>query len=463
MAHGKVYLVGSGPGDVGLVTLKGSQLISRADVILYDHLIPPELLEFARHSAELISVGKFAGRHTLPQDQINDLLVEKAKTGKIVVRLKGGDPYIFGRGGEEAEACIEAGVEFEVVPGVTSAFAAPGYAGIPPTHRDYTSNVAVVTGHRRDEKQIEVPKAGTVIFLMSVSNLEKIIAALLSAGYPAATKIAAVERGTCYDQRVITGTLENFLEIAARAKLRTPGIFIAGKVVELSERLNWFAQKPRILVFGNHPDKYRHLGTVVHRPIIKSVPLEDYTEADQVLKNLGSYDWLIFTSTNGVRFFFERLMAVGLDTRCLGSTKVAAIGRTTAEKLGTFGVLPDMQPRLESSVGLLDEFRKIDVTGKKMLLARPRVGASTLLEGLSAASAAADGVVVYQNIEIECEDVDFDFIDWILFTSGSTVRAFIKYYGSIPAAKKVYCLGKPTLDEAQKHNIPAELLDRRDD
>ncbi len=458
MSYGKIYLVGTGPGDVELITVKGNKLICQADVILHDHLIPSELLRFAKPGAEIISVGKFAGRHTLPQDQINKLLIEKAWDNKVVVRLKGGDPLLFGRGGEEAEECVQAGVDFEFVPGVTSALAAPCYGGIPPTHRDCTSNVAIVTGHRKDEKEIEIPKAGTIIFLMGVANIEKIIKSLLEAGWPSQTKIAAVEKGTCYDQRVIQGTLDDFLEVTTKAQMRTPAIFIVGKVVELKEKLNWFGKKPRILLPGTHPDKYRHLGIIIHRPLIKSVPLDDYTQADKALKRLNTFDWIVFTSTNGVEFFFQRLNAVGLDTRSIGTVKVAAIGQTTAEKLKTFGVLVDMQPTLESSIGLLNEFKKVSVKSKRILLVGPKVGSSMLLDGLADADAAIEAVVVYRNIDIEPEETDFDFIDQILFTSGSTIRAFLKLYGSVPDGVKVYCLGQPTLNEAKKHNIPAELL-----
>ncbi|MCP4607454.1 MAG: uroporphyrinogen-III C-methyltransferase [Planctomycetes bacterium] len=458
MSYGKIYLVGTGPGDVELITVKGNKLISQADVILHDHLIPSELLRFAKPGAEIISVGKFAGRHTLPQDQINKLLIEKARDNKVVVRLKGGDPLLFGRGGEEAEECVQAGVDFEFVPGVTSALAAPCYGGIPPTHRDCTSNVAIVTGHRKDEKEIEIPKAGTIIFLMGVANIEKIIKSLLEAGWTGQTKIAAVEKGTCYDQRVIQGTLDNFLEVTKKAQMRTPAIFIVGKVVELKEKLDWFGKKPRILLPGTHPEKYRHHGIIIHRPLIKSVPLDDYTQADKVLKRLNIFDWIVFTSTNGVEFFFQRLNAVGLDTRAISTIKVAAIGQTTAEKLKTFGVLVDIQPNLESSIGLLDEFKKASVKGKRILLVRPKVGSSMLLDGLAEVDAAIEAVVVYRNVDVEPEETDFDFIDQILFTSGSTIRAFLKLYGSVPNGVKVYCLGQPTLNEAKKHNIPAELL-----
>lgn len=457
MLQGKIYLVGAGPGDAELLTLKGYRLICQADVIAYDHLVPSVILECARPDAELISVGKLPHRHTLPQNEISALLIEKAKTNRIIVRLKGGDPFVFGRGGEEAEACTEAGVDFEVVPGVTSALAAPAYSGIPPTHRDYTSSVAIVTGHRKDEQDIEIPKAGTIVFLMGVANIEKIINSLLKAGWPGQTKIAAIEKGTCYDQRVIKGTLDDFLETARKAKLHAPAVFIVGKVVELQEKLDWFGKKPRILLPGTHPEKYQHLGTIVHRPLIKLVPIEDYTEADKPLKNLDAFDWIVFTSTNGAKFFFERLNAIGLDARALHSVKVAAIGVTTAEMLRSYGVLADMQPESESSVGLLEEFEKIGAAGKKILLVKPEVGSPVLFEKLSTAGAFVEVVVVYKNIDIEPQETNFDFIDQILFTSASTVQAFLRRYCSVPEGLKVYCLGQPTLNEAKKHNIQAEL------
>ncbi len=459
MAKPKVYLVGAGPGDPELITLKGYKLISQADVILHDRLIPTELLHLAKPTAEIITVAKSAGAHALPQDKINELLIQKAKTAKVVVRLKGGDPYLFGRGAEETQALADAGIDFEVVPGITSALAAPAYAGIPPTHRDYTSNVAIVTGHRRQGKtELEIPKAGTVIFLMGVANLEKIIDSLLKDGWNSNTPIAAIENGTCYNQRVLTGTLDNFLLIATKADLKPPAVIVVGKVVELHEKLRWFEKKPRILVVGTHPEKYAHLGTIVHRPMIKLIPLDDYSEADKKLKKLSSFDWLVFTSTNGVKFFFQRLFDIGLDARALGSVKVAAIGTTTAEMLRTFGILTDIQPTEETSVGLLREFEKIGVQDKNVLLVRPKDTPPALGEGLTQLGAKCEQLAVYENIEIDPDDIDFDFIDQILFTSASTVRAFIKYFHSVPEHIKALCLGPSTLEEAKKHNIKAELL-----
>lgn len=458
MLQGKVYLVGAGSGDPELLTVKGQRLINQADVILYDHLIPAGLLDEVQPSVELIPVGKFASRHTLPQDQINALLIEKAKTHTVIVRLKGGDPYLFGRGGEEAEACVEAGVDFEVVPGITSPFAAACYAGIPPTHRDFTSNVAIVTGHRRDEKQIEIPKAGTLIFLMSVGNIKIIVNSLLKDGWPKETPIAAVEHGTCYDQRVITGTLDDFLETAEKKQLRTPGLFIVGKVVELRQKLDWFGKKPNVLILGNHPQKYGRLGNIVHRRIIECVPVDDYSRADSVLKGIDAFDWIAFTSVNGAKYLFERLNKAGRDVRALSNAKIAAIGKTTAQRLTEYGIMADMVPQNESSAGLLEEFAKLDMKGKKVLLPQSEIASEELPQGLVKMQADIEKIPVYKTSEIDPGSIDFEYIDQILFTSGSTVRAFVKYFGKVPDHIKTYCLGLPTLNEAKKHNICAEVV-----
>ena len=401
MSKGKVYLVGSGPGDIELITLKGYKLIHQADVILHDHLIPLELLQFAKPEAEVISVGKFSSRHTMSQEKINALLIEKAGDNKIVVRLKGGDPFVFGRGGEEVEACAEAGTDFEVVPGITSALAAPSYAGIPPTHRDFTPNLAIVTGHRKEGKEIEIPNAGTIVFLMGVANIPKIIDALLKAGWSPQTKIAAVENGTRYNQKVITGILKDFIQKVQEANLRTPAIFIVGKVVELQEKLNWFDKKPKVLVLGTHPEKYTHLGTIVHRPIVKCVGLEDYSHFNDILTRLETFDWLIFTSSHSVRFFFERLRLAGSDARSLASASIAAIGKTTAGELAGFGILADLVPDNESSAGLLEKFASLKMKGKRVLLPRAKVASRELPEGLAAIGAEVAEVPAYMTVEVE--------------------------------------------------------------
>ena len=465
MTQGKVYLVGAGPGDLGLITFKGHQIIGQADVILYDHLSPKELLRLAKPGAELTSVGKFASQHTLPQEGINALIVEKAKAGHMVCRLKGGDCYMFGRGGEEALACYEAGVEFEVVPGITSALAAPCYAGIPPTHRDCTPDIAFVTGHRKaghtdasGDWNIEIPKAGTVVFFMSVGNIERIIRSLIQQGWTKDTPIAAIEHGTRYDQRVIPGTLDNFMEKAQAAKLRTPALFVVGEVVNLHDQLDWFGKKKNVLVLGNHPDRYAYLGNVVHRRIIDCVALEDNTHVDAMLDTIPDYDWIVLTSVNSAKFLFERLFAQGKDVRILGSVKIAAIGKSTAKRLKEYGLQADLIPDTESGKGLLDAFQALDVTGKRMLLPRAEIATDELPDGLEHMGALVEKLVVYKTVDIEPDDVDFDYIDHILFTSGSTVKAFIRYFGEVPKHVKVYCLGQPTLNVANDHGIQGDIV-----
>ena len=460
MSKGKVYLVGSGPGDFELITLKGYKLIRQADVILHDHLIPLELLQLARADSEIISVGKFSSRHTMSQEQINALLIQKAADNTVVIRLKGGDPFVFGRGGEEVEACAEAGVEFEVVPGITSALAAPSYAGIPPTHRDFTPNLAIVTGHRKEGKEIEIPNAGTIVFLMGVANIPKIVDALLQAGWSEQTKIAAVENGTRYNQRVIAGILKDFVQTVKEADLRTPAIFIVGRVVELQEKLSWFDKRPKVLVLGTHPEKYTHLGTIVHRPIVKCVSLEDYSHFNGILTRLELFDWLIFTSAHSVRFFFERLRLANSDARSLASARIAAIGKTTAGELTGFGILADLIPDNESSAGLLEKFASLNMKGKRVLLPRAKVASRELPEGLSEMGAEVAEVPAYMTVEVEPADVDFEHIDIILFTSGSSVRAFVKKFGKVPPSVEAYCLGLPTQAEAKKHGIIAEIMPR---
>ena len=459
MSAGKVYLVGAGPGDIGLITLTGYRLLQQADVILYDHLLSIELLSIAKDQCKKIPVGKHAGKHTLPQESINQLIVDKAKEGKMVVRLKGGDPYIFGRGGEEGEKCYEDGIYFEVVPGVTSAFSAPCYAGIPPTHRDCTTNVAVVTGHRKagDDRPIDIPKAGTLIFLMSVGNIPRIIDQMLGEGWDGETPMAVIEHGTWYDQRVIEGKLNTFKDFIKENPLRTPGIFVVGSVVGMKEKLGWFARKPKILMLGTLPQKYTHMGTIVHRQLIECVWLDDYTDADKQIDRLNDFEWVVFTSANGIRYFFERLKLKGLDARAFSDCKVGVIGKTTASTLQEYGINADLCADKESSKGLLAKFDGVDIKGAKILLPQALVSSEGLPKGLEEMGATIEKMPAYKTVEKECADVDFDYIDQILFTSGSCVEAFVKRFGKVPENVKAYCLGTPTQEIAAENGINAEI------
>ena len=461
MSKSKVFLIGAGPGDPGLITVKGLEILSVADVVLYDHLIAHELLDHAKEGAELICVGKVASAHTLPQEGINALIIEKAREGKTVARLKGGDCYVFGRGGEEAQACFQAGVDFEVVPGITSALAAPAYGGIPPTHRDCTSSIAIVTGHRKegDNRPIDIPRAGTVVFLMSVGSIQNIIRSLREAGWAAETPIAAVEHGTCYDQRVVTGTLDTFPAVLEASPLRTPAIFIVGKVVELRDELDWFSKKPVILHLGNHPERYTHLGTLVHRQIIRCVESDDTDQCRQVIQNAGHFDWIVFTSGNGIRFFFKKLYALGLDARAFSQTRFAVIGQASGTRLLEYGIRADLCAAVESSRGLLEAFASIDVDGRSILLPQAQVASRQLPEGLIERGARVALCPVYQTIETDIQDVDLDYIDQVLFTSGSTVRAFVNKFVRLPDHIRALCLGAPTQSVAREYGIDAAILD----
>ena len=312
-------------------------------------------------------------------------------------------------GGEEAQACANAGVTFAVVPGITSALAAGCYAGIPATHRDFTSDVAIVTGHRKagDNHPIEIPRAGTVIFLMAVSNIETIIKSMLEAGYTPDTKIAAVERGSCYDQRVIEGTLETFLTIIKDKPLRTPAIFIAGKVVELRKQLDWFSKKPVILHLGTQPQRYENLGTIVHRQIIECVEWDNNEVITEVITGSAQYDWIVFTSSNGIKFFFKKTVLRRVWTHvCMHKQSSLLSEGPAVNVFSKFGIKADLTAAVESSTGLLEAFANVDLAGNSILLPTAKVHSNQLSEGLFQAGAQPDVLVVYKTIEKDIDDID---------------------------------------------------------
>ncbi|MBF0259235.1 MAG: uroporphyrinogen-III C-methyltransferase, partial [Desulfamplus sp.] len=354
---GKVYLIGAGPGDPGLITVRGMECIKKADVVVYDYLAAPALLKYARKDAQIIYVGKKGGDHTMSQDKISELLADKGRMGLVVARLKGGDPFIFGRGGEEAEALIEAGVDFEVVPGVTSAIAASAYAGIPLTHRDYTSSVSLITGHEdplKDETNINwdsLAKSGsTLVFFMGVKNLPNIRDNLVKNGKSPDTPVALIRWGTTPEQQTVTGTLSNIVEKVAEAKLKPPAIIVVGEVVSLREKMQWFEKRPfhgkRIVVTRARAQSSGLIATLtelgatcIEIPTIKVVPPSDNTPLEKAIANIKNYDWIVFTSVNGVKFFFDTLFKIGRDVRDMGHLKCACIGPVTKEELFTHGIV----------------------------------------------------------------------------------------------------------------------------
>jgi len=390
MKKGTVYLVGAGPGDPDLITVKAVECLKQADVVIYDFLAAPKLLKYAREDAEVIYVGKKGGDHTLPQDKINELIAEKAKEGHMVVRLKGGDPFIFGRGGEEAEILAQAGIPFEIVPGVTSAIAAPAYAGIPLTHRRYNTSVAFITGHEdptKEESTIDWSKlatgVGTLVFLMGVKNLPSITENLIAAGRDPKTPVALVRWGTTPRQVTLTGTLETIVADVKAAGLKPPSIIIVGEVIELRETLNWFEKRPLLgktvvvtrarAQASDLVDKLSDLGAeCLECPTIKVVPPDDWGHLDAAIDNLETYDWLIFTSVNGVSYFFERLYEKGLDVRAVKDVRTAAIGPATAKRLGDFGLKSDIIPKTYQAESVVEAFEKEDMEEKRVLLPRAK-------------------------------------------------------------------------------------------
>lgn len=464
-----VYLIGAGAGDVGLLTLKAREVLQAADVVIYDRLADEEILKFCA-AAKKIYVGKSSGVHTLKQTEINQLLVDEARQNKIVVRLKGGDPFVFGRGGEEALYLRENNLPFEIVPGVTSAIAVPAYAGIPVTHRGIATSFAVVTGHEdptKPESTINWEKISTavdtLIFLMGVANLPQIVAKLIEHGRNPETPAALIRWGTKPSQEVIVTTLAE----APNAKILPPAIFIVGEVVNLREQLKWFETRPlfgkRILVTRARAQAsklsraLKDLGAeVIECPTIKIVPPSDnFVAADIAIKNLRGFDWIVFTSANGVEKFFERLKVHGLDARALN--KVAAIGSATADTLSSFGIIADVVPKdfvAESLASSLKDF----VADKKVLLARAEVARDVLPETLKNFGAEVVVVPIYKTEAETSAQIDFDSLDLITFTSSSTVKNFVAAYG-VPKISTA-AIGTITAQTLEGFGVTADIVAR---
>ena len=437
---GRVYLVGAGPGDPGLITVRGLDVLRQADVVLYDNLAPVSLLEHARPDAERIYVGKKRADHHLSQEEINALLVEKARTGAVVVRLKGGDPFIFGRGGEESEALHAAGVRFEVVPGVSSATGAAAYAGIPLTHRSRTSAISFVTGHEVDA--IDWAKVGqieTLVIFMGLTTFGEIARQLIAGGRDAQTPAAAIRWGTRPDQQTLIGTVGNLAERIAGAKLKPPALIIVGEVVALREDLNWFEKLPlfgrRIVLTraeeqaGESAEQLRRLGAdVVAAPTIEIVEPSSWAPIDAAIAKLETYDWLIFTSRNGVERFLARLDASERDLRAIKG-KIAAIGPATAEALSQARLKVDCLPQEFVAESLLDAL-DAELNGKKILIARAEVAREVLPEELRRRGATVDVAPVYRTVVPDAATLRKALAekrpDWVTFSSSSTVRHFIE-------------------------------------
>ena len=448
-SKGIVYLVGAGPGDAGLLTLRGAEVLSRADVVVYDALVNPELLRLAPANAEVIYGGKRAKDHAVPQDDLNLMLVEKARAGKTVVRLKGGDPYIFGRGGEEAEQIAAAKIPFEVVPGVSSAYAVPNYAGIPITHRDHCSSYMVITGHEDPAKEessldwAQIAKMpGTKIVLMGVDRIGKIANSLVAHGMSAKTPVAMVRWGTYGRQQTIEGTLATIADEATKTKFAAPAVTIIGDVVKLRKKLNWFEKRPlfgqRIVVTRTRDQASQLSRQLLERgaevleiPTIRIAPTTQRELLTDAMLELNSYDWMIFTSPNGVTTFFEHFFKAFEDMRDIGGVRIAAVGPATAAKLKELHLKVDLMPEEYVASKIADAFKGYEtIENLKLLLLRAEVANPELPEKLEKMGAIVDDIPCYKTVP-ETEDLNGAAAnlteggaDWITFTSSSTVENF---------------------------------------
>ncbi len=449
MRHGTVYLVGAGPGDPGLLTRRGAELLGRADVVVYDALVNPELLKLAPATAELIYGGKRSKRHTLLQGELNELLVKKARGGKDVVRLKGGDPYTFGRGGEEAQQLAAAGVAFEIVPGISSAVAALNYAGIPLTHRDYCSSFTVITGHEDPELeetgidwQQLAGAPGTKVVLMGLKNIRQIMRKLIEHGLPGATPVAMVRWGTLPRQQTVAGTVATIADAIERVGFGAPAVTVIGDVVRLRDQLNWFECRPLFgerVVVTRARDQAAPLSSllaelgaeVVELPMIRTAPPEDRMPLVEALTGIGGYDWIVFTSANGVTCFFDYFFKAFHDLRAIGGVRIAAVGPVTAAHLKDLHLQVDLVPEKFEAAAVAKAFTKLEsLENVKMLLLRAEQATPELPRLLEAKGAIVDDVPVYRTEaepELSAELTDqlrTEGADWVTFTSGSTVEHF---------------------------------------
>lgn len=447
-----VYLVGAGPGDPGLLTIKGKECIEKAHVLVYDRLVNKELLQYAREDCEMIYVGKLPDRHTLKQEEINQLLVDKAREKGIVTRLKGGDPFVFGRGGEEGETLEANGIEFQVIPGVSSSIAAPAYAGIPVTHRHVATSFAVITGHEDPTKgestinwQHLAHGVDTLVFLMGVATLPNTVANLLKYGRQPETPVALVRWGTTKKQETLVGTLADIVDLVQKNNFTSPAVTIVGEVVKLRETLKWFEKQPlfgkRVLVTRARAQAsdlsaaLRTLGAdVLQFPTIEIQPPESYQQLDEAITEIKTYDWVIFTSVNGVDYFTDRLLTKDRDWRDLQGCKICAIGPATAEKLSNLGLQIDFVPAEYRAEAIIEGLKERKIAGQKILLARATVARDILPQELSALGAKVTVAPTYQTVIPELDEqmienlLQGEKVDLITFTSSSTVKNFKKLW-----------------------------------
>lgn len=469
MSTGKVWLVGAGPGDVGLFTIKGRETLLQAEVVVYDSLVGQGVLSQIPETARCINVGKRASNHTMPQEKINQVLAEEAKKGYRVVRLKGGDPFLFGRGGEELELLKKEGIPYEIVPGVTSPVAVPAYNGIPVTHRDFTSSVHIITGHKKQGAEYDidfealVKTKGTLVFLMGISSLKDICSGLLAAGMEPAMPAAVLQKGTTAGQKRIVATVSSLEEEVRRQGVETPAIIVVGKVCGLAEEFAWHEQlalsgykvlvtRPRELV-SSMAAKLRRLGAeVLELPAIRTAPVENQEALLHAFQKLDTYQWIAFTSPTGVRIFFEEMQKAEVDARRLGQVKFAVLGSGTARELKERGFFPDLMPDIFDGAALGRALCRTCREGDRILIPRAKIGSREIIEELKKKPglflediATYDTFYETQEVIDQRKEFETGAIDCAVFTSASTVRGFVNAVPGLDYSKvRAACIGKQT-------------------
>ena len=481
MKRGRVSLVGAGPGDPGLLTLKAARLIARADVLVYDYLAAEPIVALAPPTCERIYVGKRAGLHAMCQEEIDALLVRLGREGKRVVRLKGGDPFVFGRGGEEAEALADAGVPFEIVPGVTSAIAAPAYAGIPVTHREHNPQFVVCTGHEdptKPESKIDWASLAdphrTIVMLMAMGNLREIMQRLMAEGLAPATPVAVVHEGTKPEQRTVTGTLSTIADAVEREGLTAPAVVVIGSVVTLRDRIRWFdvgALAGKSVLVTRPAEDAREMVSRLYElgaqpivtPLIAIEPPNDEAAARAAVDRVAQYVWIVFTSRNGVRAFFGHLASLGRDARALGGVKVGAIGPATAQALAACGIRADFVPEQYVAEAVAEGLLERTAAGERILLYRAAEARDVLPDRLRAHGRICDVVAAYRTAPRRDPQLraDVERADVLTFASSSTVRAFVDGLDgdlSVLTGKTIACIGPITAETARELGLHVDVV-----
>lgn len=482
MGKGKVWLVGAGPSDVGLFTLKGKQVLEQADVVVYDALVGHGVLAMVPKTAELVDVGKRAGNHTLPQEQINQVLLEKALEGKKVVRLKGGDPFLFGRGGEELELLSANEIPFEIVPGVTSAISVPAYNGIPVTHRDFCSSLHIITGHKKKGQEYNIDfdalvrTKGTLVFLMGITAMADICNGLMAAGMSPDMPAAVLQKGTSARQRRVVATVSTLKAASDAAKIETPAIIVVGKVCTVADQFAWYEKLPlqgcRVLVTrpkelaSRMADQLREKGAeVVELPAIQTEAILDNTELEKAMAVIDSYQWVVFTSQIGVRIFYEAMRAAKVDVRKMGGLKIAAIGKGTRAEVEKHGMFVDLMPTVYDGESLGRDLAQVCNAGDRILVPRAKIGNQELIEELKKVEnividdiATYDTVLVKSHLIDERKEFAAGNMDYAIFTSASTVKGFAAATEGLDySTVEAVCIGKQTAAEAEKLGMKTHI------